>query len=1091
MNRSRVAPEWYTDCRKDSQSKVTPALGNELGVITFPWPDFELPGARKLAWFLSAVAAALLALWLSPGLRFMGLAISSNRAQLVEALGPVRLVRGRLMGGFSHAPLGATEVPKRLGEVKGKIEREARSRSPRALADLALLHLAAGQPNKARLTLEAAARGSGDPAILSDLAAILLDKLPASERIRALDVARQAAAAGPELVEAQCNFALALDDFGLVDQAREAWAQCRDLDDGLGWLPEVEERLRVLERPTEAEAWEQAVPQVEAAAARQDAGTIRRIANRLRQNARLHVEEVELPLWASAFQEGRAAEADPHLQVSRALGEALQSIHGDSLLTEAVAAIEEAMARGDRERLRILAEGHAGYRRGLDLYAKRQNAEAVATFEHAAEAFRRTRSPFRGWAIFRAQFCRFMAGAPGQEILPVMKALGAELNPSRHRILNARRLTLMGMANVRLAHYAESFHLYQDVLRRFAEIGEREHLGSLYYMLGENLRLQGDMGRAWERYLQAFPLLRNVGPSPVFFKNTLMEAANASLRQGLPATSLLFHEEGVRLAEARAEENPLGMSEALLRRSSAYLTLGVPEAARRDLEDSRAHAERIAPGQWRDRLLADLDFALGELELKVAPERALSPLTAALDASLQSRMRYRLPLFYETRARAFLATGDPAQARADLERGVAEIEAQRATALADPRGAAAFEQARSLFDAMVDLESRRGHPAVAFEYVERSRARSLLDMADSTGEARVLGIEEVQRELPSGMALVEFAVLKDRTLAWVITDESFELVTLRLGEQPLESLIKELRAAIIGGVGSGDARPPGVRLYGLLIQPLQPWIGGRDLVVVPDRSLHLLPFAALVNPVSGRYLLEERAVAKAPSATLWVRALRQDRILAQGALPGVLVAGDPAFDRELFTGLTSLPEAEKEAREVADVHPGARLLVGEQATKRAFLDEAPHSSVIHLAAHARSSRENSLTSALLLAREGDDPGVLYAYEIYQMRFAATRLVVLSACGIAGGKVSASEGVGSLARAFLAAGVPAVVGSLWDTQDKAASDVLIAFHRRLSQGEDPLSALRGAQLAMLRRPNPGMPGPGLWAGFELIGGVSPR
>ena len=78
-----------------------------------------------------------------------------------------------------------------------------------------------------------------------------------------------------------------------------------------------------------------------------------------------------------------------------------------------------------------------------------------------------------------------------------------------------------------------------------------------------------------------------------------------------------------------------------------------------------------------------------------------------------------------------------------------------------------------------------------------------------------------------------------------------------------------------------------------------------------------------------------------------------------------------------------------------------------------------------------------------------------------------------------------------ARAFLAAGVPAVVGSLWDTQDKAASDVLIAFHRRLSQGEDPMSALRGAQLDMLRRPNPGTSRPGLWAGFELIGGVSPR
>ena len=1083
--------EWYTDCRKESHPAIGLGLGSKPGAILPSAAETELSRARKLVCFLSAVAAALLVLWQLPEPWSIGAVTASNRAKLVEALVPVRLVRGRLTGGFLYAPLGTAKAPAPSKELRGQIEREAqRSGSPGARADLALLYLAAGERQKARTILEAAARDSSDPAILSDLAAVLLATLPASERIRALDVARQAAAAGPDLLEARYNFALALDEFGLVSQAREAWAQCRDADDGLGWSNEAEERLQVLKRPTEAEAWEQAVPLVAAAAARGDAGTVRRIASRLRQRARLHVEEVELPAWATAVQEGHLDEASRHLLVARTLGQALRSIHGDALLTEAVAAIDEATARGDGDRLRFLAEGHSAYRRGLELYSRRQNADAVAAFEQAAEAFRRARSPFRGWATFRAQFCRFMAGAPGEKVLPAMVALGANLSSSRHRILEARRLTLMGMANVRLAHFAESFHLYQDASRLFAAIGEREHLGSLQYMMGENLRLQSEWDGAWEHYLQAFPLLRDVGPS-VYFRNTLMEAADASLRQSLPATSLLFHEERVRLAEARAEEDPLGVSEALLRRSQAHRALGDLEAARRDLEEARAHADRIAPGEWRDRLLADLTLTLGEVELAAAePERALESLTVVLDASLRSQMRYRLPALYETRAKAFLAIGDQAQAHDDLELGIAEIEAQRATALADPRGAASFEQARSLFDAMVGLESQLGHPGAGFEYAERSRARSLLDMIGIPGEARVLEAGEVKRELPPGMALVEFSVLKDRTLAWVITEESFELVTLRIGEQPLESLVKELRSAIIGG-GGGGARLSAVRLYSLLIQPLLPWIGGRDLIVVPDRSLHLLPFAALVDPITGRYLLEERAVAKAPSATLWVKALQRDRTLGQAALSGVLVAGDPAFDREVFQELAALPEAEREAREVANVHPGARLLVGEQATKRAFLNEAPASSVVHLAAHARSSRESSLTSALLLAREGDDPGVLYAYEIYRMRFTATRLVVLSACGTASGKVSGSEGVGSLARAFLAAGVPAVVGSLWDTQDQAAPDVLIAFHRRLSLGEDPLSALRGAQLDMLRRPNPGTLRPGLWAGFELIGGVSPR
>jgi len=230
-------------------------------------------------------------------------------------------------------------------------------------------------------------------------------------------------------------------------------------------------------------------------------------------------------------------------------------------------------------------------------------------------------------------------------------------------------------------------------------------------------------------------------------------------------------------------------------------------------------------------------------------------------------------------------------------------------------------------------------------------------------------------------------------------------------------------------------------------------------------------------------------VAKAPSATLWVKALQQDRRLSRGTLASMLILGDPDFDHELFPDLTSLPGAREEALKVAAAHPGSRLLVDGHATKRAFLSEAPLSSVVHLATHSRSSRENPLFSALLLGREGDDPGVLYAHQIYQMRFIGTRLVVLSGCATSGGQVSASEGVGSLARAFLAAGVPAVVGSIWDTKDKFVPDVLIFFHRRLSRGEDALSALQGAQLEMLRQLSPQTPRPDVWAGFELIGGVA--
>ena len=80
----------------------------------------------------------------------------------------------------------------------------------------------------------------------------------------------------------------------------------------------------------------------------------------------------------------------------------------------------------------------------------------------------------------------------------------------------------------------------------------------------------------------------------------------------------------------------------------------------------------------------------------------------------------------------------------------------------------------------------------------------------------------------------------------------------------------------------------------------------------------------------------------------------------------------------------------------------------------------------------------------------------------------------------------SEGVTSLARAFLAAGVPTVAASLWSVDDRPTAVLFDAFHRYLWNGEDPVDALRSAQLGMLRGGNPADRSPRAWAAFEVIG-----
>ncbi|HXT19126.1 MAG TPA: CHAT domain-containing protein, partial [Thermoanaerobaculia bacterium] len=100
---------------------------------------------------------------------------------------------------------------------------------------------------------------------------------------------------------------------------------------------------------------------------------------------------------------------------------------------------------------------------------------------------------------------------------------------------------------------------------------------------------------------------------------------------------------------------------------------------------------------------------------------------------------------------------------------------------------------------------------------------------------------------------------------------------------------------------------------------------------------------------------------------------------------------------------------------------------------------------------------------------------------------ATRTVVLSTCDSGTGVEAPGEGPLSLARAFLEAGAPTVVASLWPVADQPTTPLIAELHRGLRAGRSPAAALREAQLALLYSPQPGLRSPAVWAAFQALGG----
>ncbi|MCU1231113.1 MAG: Fis family transcriptional regulator, partial [Acidobacteria bacterium] len=208
--------------------------------------------------------------------------------------------------------------------------------------------------------------------------------------------------------------------------------------------------------------------------------------------------------------------------------------------------------------------------------------------------------------------------------------------------------------------------------------------------------------------------------------------------------------------------------------------------------------------------------------------------------------------------------------------------------------------------------------------------------------------------------------------------------------------------------------------------------------------------------------------------------------LADSGEPTALLIGDPAFNEysPRARGLQRLDGARSEVERLRKLYqPRATMLVDRQATIPEFLRLAKESSFIQLAAHGVVDAAAPSRSAVLLAPSPGDDGVLDAQTLLKdLKLDRTRLVVLSACSSAGGLPVGPEGVAPLVRPLIAAGAPAVIGSLWAVNDATAAELFVSFHQHYRKGSDAAVALQAAQIEMLKKKL-------TWASFQVIGHAS--
>lgn len=372
--------------------------------------------------------------------------------------------------------------------------------------------------------------------------------------------------------------------------------------------------------------------------------------------------------------------------------------------------------------------------------------------------------------------------------------------------------------------------------------------------------------------------------------------------------------------------------------------------------------------------------------------------------------------------------------------------------------------------------------------------------------------------------------------------EQEELVTL-LSQKEQEHIPDQLYTS--RGIKPRKVASGTKGLADLIWKPIEPFLEGiKTVYYAPTGLLHRLNIEAIpidkkqyigtnrqwirLGSTSSLVFDQDRLERMYPSTALVIGDIQYDKPASSEEL--VLVDSDTAAQLTIESGdLEDVLIASRgrtdtwnpltaTATEINHIHSmlmNSGLTVGlytrHEARESIFSDDFSSPRILHIATHgyffpdpnsSSSTAESGpslqlsdhpmVRSGLILAGanhawagnpvpEGEEDGILTAYEISRLDLSNTELVVLSACETGLGDIQGNEGVYGLQRAFKIAGAKYILMSLWQVPDQATQELMSAFYEKWLGGQDIREALTEAQQEIRKKYKE----PYYWAGFVLV------
>lgn len=945
--------------------------------------------------------------------------------------------------------------------------------------------------------------------LLNDLAVAYLarahDEEQPADIFEALSVIDSAVTADPNLLVAQYNRALILQKLYLSISARKYWTAHLAKEKSEEWKAEINKYIDELNQPTLTALWEKEKPKVSLAALRGDYTTVKQIVSEYPHFARMYALEELFPSWATSYLERDFDNGEEVLRVIQAIGKVLIEIHQDHMIDDGLSTIYRVYDQPNAAKnLTQLAQAHLLYNEGRKLNENNDLAKASKPLAQALVIFTQYNNNAFVALIYLGQARGYVGQLDSKNTfikLEQTKSLAEQYN---YPYLLGRALAINGQEHTKLFQFTEALQILPLAIRY---LKQTDSLNNLVLAVISYSQLLTELDTSNKVFNQYYQVLQNIKKVENFVQSTISIGAMAIhfTKTNRITSSFYFYDEMVDIVTKNKLDK---MFFTTLRwRSLAYHRVANTKLALEDIKKIKNYLLQFPDKTFYTQAENELNLLLGEYNLKSNSKQSIELFTKAINTYIKTKgQQERLSYIYLLRARAYLILNDYQNAENDLKASIQEFEIARKNIKQEVFRTNFFEKPQEVYDEMIQLQLKLNHPDIAFNYLENKQARVLLDLLHSESNkidllnepqliinhaSNPLELTTIQATLPNNTVLISYTFLSENLYIWHITKGKINIVKSSLKEEEINSLIEKFYKLIEKSKSKELLKPLLIKLYQGVLQPILPFISPKQtLVFIPSKSLYQIPFSALFDNKSNQYLIEKQKVIVSPSGTIFIKCSERNRLLAkQNRANNLLAIGNPSFNRKIFPNLSNLPASEMEAKQISQFYRNPKLLLDKEATKSKFLALSENYNIIHFAGHAVMDEQSPLYSQLVFAEDKTKKqnSEIYAYEIYKQKFTQTKLVVLAACKTANGRNLNNEGIANLARPFLAAGVPTVVASLWNANDRASAELFTAFHKHLTKTDDKIEALQKAQLELINNSDPSFHSPLMWGTFVLLGG----